>query len=57
MGVFNISDNKRIKSIHIRNQINLMNINSKYIIQKIFDNLKKLKTLKISNITKKFKKE
>ena len=55
MGVSGISKNQtRRKIIHVSTQINLINdINSKYIIQKIFDNLIKLKTLEIIKYNKK----
>ena len=57
MGFCNVSDNKRRKSIHIDVKNNLININSKHILQKIFNNLIKLKTLEIIKYNKKIQKK
>ena len=56
MGVCSISDDARRKSFHVKIRSNLININNKYIFQKIFDNITKLKTLKIIKYNKKIQK-
>ena len=56
MGVCSISDDARRKSFHVKIRSNLININNKYILQKIFDNITKLKTLKIIKYNKKIQK-
>ena len=56
MGVCNVSDNKRRKSIHVNTRSNLIDINSKYILQKIFDNIINLKKLEIIKYNKKIQK-
>ena len=56
MGVSGISGDKRRKNINVISESNLININSKFIIQKIFDHLIKLKTLEIIKYNKKIHK-
>ena len=53
MGFCNVSDNKRKKRLHVKDESILININSKHILQKIFNNLIKLKTLEIIKYNKK----
>ena len=56
MGVCYISDNTRRKIIHVNARSNLININNKCILKKIFDNIIKLKTLEIIKYNKKIQK-
>ena len=56
MGVSNSSGNEIRKSIHVISGSNLKNISSKYIMQKIFDNLIKLKKLLIIKYNKNIQK-
>ena len=55
MNSTNLSNNKRLKGYQMKLKYKLTEIKSKYIIQKIFDNLKKEKLLDLIKYNKKIK--